>query len=708
MSEITDALTTTSDSPLNEPDDPIVRQLYDRWNRAQQHSKDWRTAAKSYYDMYAGDQWDADDRDKLREQDKVPVTFNRIAVIVDAVAGTEVNNRQEVRYIGRDVGDAKVNELLSGAGDWVRDECDAEDEESDSFQDLIICGMGWVDTRIAYDEDPDGKILVERVDPLEMYWDPGAKKKNLADRLWNTRIKKFAQGEAMARWPKLADEDVLQSFSQRAPWHAYDDDAGELSTHTYPQDAYDQGRDRNKNKYDDNTIYVAQYQYCEWEDVVQATVDGQPMKEIEEATFSEMEAEAERHGGLQNIGVESVRQKRRVWMQVFVAGDIILEDPQPIAMGDEEQGGTPLQGPSMHVMTGKRDRNNNVWHGLVKNISDPQRWANKFLSQILHIINTNAKGGLIVEDGVTDDHSKLESDWAASDSIVWVSDDAVRDGKLMPKPPPQIPPEMSSLLEFSVSSIRDTGGVNLEILGLADRNQPGVLEYSRKQSGITILSVFFDALRRYRKQQGRVMLHFITNFISDGRLIRVNNAMTGIEEYQQLWRDKEGIKYDTIVDEAATAPNQREKVFGVMMQILPSILQAGMPIPPEILDYLPLPSGLVAKWKEMVSQKDQPPSPEQQQQTQMMVEQIMAQIAKTKSETARNIADVDLKEANAAKAETEAGRSAAQEADLITQTAMRPLQSQQQGEQAQQGLDQGQQKLFQGQQQIDQTRNPLQ
>ena len=693
MPDVMDALTSTSDAPFDEPDDPIVKQLYERWSRAQMHSRDWRTEAKSFYDLYAGDQWDLDDQDRLREQDKVPVTFNRIAVIIDAVAGTEVNNRQEVRYIGRNIGDATTNELMTGAGDWVRDECNAEDEESDAFQDLLISGIGWTDTRIAYDEDPDGKILIERVDPIEMYWDPSAKKKNIVDRLWNIRIKKFSQDEAKARWSKLEEEDVISSFSQRAPWHAFDGDQGDLKEHTYPQEAYEVGRDRNTNAYSDSTVYVAQYQYCVWEEVVRYMMPPSPenpqpeMQEMTAEEFDQIQEQSQAQGGLQALGIESVRQKRRVWKQCFVAGDIMLEEPAPIAMGDEEQGGTPLQGPSMRCMTGKRDRNNNVWHGLVKNIADPQKWANKFLSQLLHIINTNAKGGLIVEDGVTDDHTKLETDWSASDSIVWVSDDAVRDGKLMPKPPPAIPQEISALLEFSVSSIRDTGGVNLEMLGLADRNQPGVLEYSRKQSGITILSIFFDALRRYRKDQGRVLLHHILNFITDGRLIKINDAQ-GKEQFVQLMGDPNTVKYDTIVDEAATAPNQREKSFGVMMQILPSILQAGLPVPPDILDYLPLPSGLVQKWKALVAQGEQGPSPEQQQQQQqqmrMMIEQVMAEIAKTKSETAENIASVDLKEAQAAKAEAEAGRSTAQEADQITATAMRPMEL----GQAQQNLDQ--------------------
>ena len=681
--DIVDALTSTSDDPLHEPDDPIVKQLYTRWRMAHDHSQDWRTEARHFYDLYAGDQWDADDRDNLKEKGKIPITFNRIAVIIDAVTGTEVNNRQEVRYIGRNIGDVQVNEVLSGAADWVRDECDAEDEESDAFQDLVICGMGWAETRVAYDVDPDGMVLIERTDPLEMFWDPGAKKKNLSDALWVMRIRKYSRAEAESRWPILTTAEGAANFSLTAPWHAYDDDAGDLKDHVYPQDAYEGGGSR-ANRSDDSRVYVAHYQWCEWEDFVRyrepqpqmpPQMPQQPEPQVQEMSLNEFEAieqQAEAQGGLGALSIDFVKQRRRVWKQIFVAGDIVLDGSVPIAQGAPELGGGPLRGPSIRAMTGKRDRNNNTWAGLVKNIADPQKWSNKFLSQLLHIINTNAKGGMIAEDGVVDDHSELEESWARSEGITWVTDGAVAEGKMMPKPPPAVPPQLSQLLEFSISSIRDTGGVNLEILGLADRNQPGVLEYSRKQSGITILAIFFDALRRYRKEQGRVLLHFITNFISDNRLIRITDAKDGLEKYVPLTRQPETTQYDTIVDEAPTSPNQREKVFGVMMQILPSILQAGLPIPPDILDYLPIPSGLAAKWKMMITQGGEP-SQEQQQQMQLMIQAAVADVMKTKSETARNLADVDLKEANAAKAEAEAGRSGAMEADALQRTALRPV-----------------------------------
>src|SRR6185437_12327830 len=176
-------------------------------------------------------------------------------------------------------------------------------------------------------------------------------------------------------------------------------------------------------------------------------------------------------------------------------------------------------------------------------------------------------------------------------------------------PMAQLPPGMQQLMTFAVSSIRDVSGVNLELLGMAEKDQPGIIETHRKQAGMTILAGFFDSLRRYRKQQGKLMLWYITNFLSDGRLIRIGGQDQA--KYIPLIRQPDFVKYDVVVDEAPSSPNLKEQIWGTLVQMMPFLSK--MPVPPQLylklLEYSPLPDTVVGEIRQIVAAQKPPPNP---------------------------------------------------------------------------------------------------
>lgn len=622
-----------------EDEGDLVAIIKTRRDKAHRVRADWIDASRECYDFVAGQQWSPEDRQTLKEQLRPAVVFNRVGPVIDVVSGLEVSNRQETRYIPRQLGAAAVNELYTGAGQWVRDECNAEDEESESFLDMAICGEGWTETRLDYEYDPDGAILIERVDPIELLPDPSSRRKNYIDADYLVREKLVDPAWLKATWPDKEDEiEALQELT--------DEEREELPGHTVrvAGDQYQSPWGFTPSP-DKKQLKLVEYQEKKRESYYRvADPTTGKVAELSVQEFRKVSAMMDKAG----MTLQAVKQVRCKFYRGFLVGDILLEYklcPDPTSF-------------TYKAMTAKRDRNLNQWFGIVRGMIDPQRWANKWLSQSMHILNSNAKGGVMYEETAVDKPSEFEKSWSDPRSATKVRDGAIAQNRIQPKVPPPFPQGFSDLMQFAIQSIRDVSGVSVELLGMTDRDQPAALELTRKQSGITILATLFDALRKYRKEQGKMMLYLIMTYISDGRLIRINGKE--MQQYVPLTKVPDIERYDIIVDDAPSSPNQKERVWAILQQLLPMMAQMGIQPPQAVVDYLPLPQSLIDKVKQ--------PNPEQAQKAKQQEELTMRDRA----------ADIGLKEAQAIKAKSDAQVSAAK-----VQSEMAKTEAQRQTELAQ-------------------------
>lgn len=585
--------------PLPNKED-FAKTANERYQKSREFWRNWRSGAIDDYAFVAGSQWSSEDEAHLAAEQRPSVTFNYSEKMIDAVVGAEVSNRQAVHYAPRGMEDAQLADLWNAAAKWAREECNAEDEESDAFRDALVCGLGWTWTRISYEEDLDGKVLIERVDPLEMYPDPAASKPGLMDRRWQDRRWWVDEREVRRQWPdaifSVEDDDANTGVVTRG--HRYTDDNG--------VDEIDRHKDQ---------VQLRLHETYQMEDVYRVA-GPKGLEELSAEDFAKIKDQYPKG--------TFAKQRKRVYYRAFFAGETLLELKK-----------SPCQeGFCFQAITAKRDRNRNTWYGLTRVMKDPQRWANKWLSQILHIVNSNAKGGLMAEIGAFVDPSKAQEEWGKPDSLTLLNEGGIE--KIKEKGQAQYPNGLDKLMSFALNSLPMVTGINLEALGLAARDQAGIVENSRKQAAYGMLSPIFDGQRRYRKEQGRVLLYYIHTYISDGRMVRIGGPES--PQFLPLTKQPEAPSYDIVVDQSPNAPDTKQQTWEALVEIIPSLLKAGIPLPPDILEYTPLPSALTAKWKEFIGQQQQ-----RDQQSQQEIEQLQQQLQAAKQNQDVKMQELEFK-----------------------------------------------------------------
>lgn len=565
-----------------------------------ERQSNWSKEAKEDFAFVANRQWDEETKKTLEEQGRPASTFNLVGAMIRAVAGYEVSNRQETRYIPRQIGESGVSELVTAAAKYMRDNTDAEDEESAAFQDAATCGIGWTETFVDFDESEDGEYRKRRVSPFEMVYDPNATQSNLADGRWRARLRKMTclDAEGFAKGRGLTPDVDYERADLDAAWV---DEAEDATITVNPATRYQDGDDDDDYS-DDREVRIVEIEWWEFEYYVQF-VDPMTMQPAK-LPVDQFQARSQL---MEQMGAPPITQKRdgrrKVYKRAFLGGTkLIGEVITP-----------PVQEFKFEPITGERDEENGEFYGVVRPMKDPQRWTNKLFSQTMHILNTNANGGIIVEDGVFENERKAAKDWARPNSMVKVVPGALSSAngpKIQPKPVTQVNPALFQLMDFALTMGPRVSGIPLEFTGTREASQAGVLEYQRRQSAVNSLACLFDSLRLYRKREGRLTLRLMQEYLSDGRLVRI--AGEEFKGYLPLNRDATLGEYEIVVDDAPTSPNQKEKTWATMQQMMPMLAKAfeGNPgLAAEALKCSPLPAAFVEK---MAQALQKGPDPEAQ------------------------------------------------------------------------------------------------
>ena len=291
--------------------------------------------------------------------------------------------------------------------------------------------------------------------------------------------------------------------------------------------------------------------------------------------------------------------------------------------------------------------------GMVRNLLSPQEQLNKIASQELHIVNTTANSGWVVESGsLTNMQAEdLEEHGAETGLVLEYNRGSSPPAKIQPN---QIPTGLDRISQKAAANIKAISGINDSMLGTDGAEVSGIAIQAKQNRGVIMIQVPLDNLRKTRQYLAEKVLNLIQVFYSEERVIRITNTDDPMEPREEIIINEstpEGTiindltigEYDVVIGTMPARDSFDEVQFAEAL----ALRQAGVAVPDDaIVQYSHL-----AQKAELASRLRQDPSEEQMQlmqmQQQLAMQEAQLQVAKLEAEVMKISADAQLSQAKA-------------------------------------------------------------
>ena len=300
--------------------------------------------------------------------------------------------------------------------------------------------------------------------------------------------------------------------------------------------------------------------------------------------------------------------------------------------------------------------------GMVRNLLSPQEQYNKVASQELHIVNTTANSGWIVQKGslgagMTVD--ELEKKGAKTGLIIEYNPGFEAPEKIQPN---QIPTGLDRIGLKSAQNIKEISGVSDALLGMDGAEVSGIAIQAKQARGQIQLQVPLDNLARTRQFLARNILKLIQTYYTEERIIQVTRDDLPGKPREQMIVNERDIsgriindltlgEYDIVITSMPARDVFNDSQFAEALELR----AAGVAIPDDIIiDYsnLSRKAELATRLREMMGLEQ---SPEQEQ-----LNLLMSQIEMKRAEL-----ELNKLEAEVEKLRVEAGKTEAETIQLV-------------------------------------------
>ena len=628
----------------SEKEHEIASSQWDRYVRARDNGHlDYIELAKKCDAFYRGDQWAMEDIATLDSEGRPALTINTILPTVNTVLGEQSSRRADVKFKPRKGGDEDVANTLTKVFMQVADNNKLDWVEQQVFSDgLILDGRGYFDVRVDFSDSVEGEIRITAKDPLDILIDPDAKEYD--PKSWNEVFE--------TKWMTLDDieemygkekAEALRFIAENGNSFGRDSVEyeetryGDIDTREDFLGAQIPGEDEYRNV---KALRVIERQHrklsrCEYY-VDPLTGD---QRVVPEAWG---DRKAKKFAKDHNLSIISKMMKKVRW--TVTCDQVVLHDDW-----------SPYDDFTVvpyfaYFRRGKP-------FGMVRNLLSPQEQLNKIASQELHIVNTTANSGWLVESGslVGMNSDDLEEHGAETGLVLEYARGTTPPVKIQPN---QIPTGLDRISQKAGANIKAISGINDSMLGTDSAEVSGIAIQAKQNRGTIMIQVPLDNLGKTRQYLAEKTLNLIQRFYTEERLIQITNEEDPMKPREpmivnqmtpegRIVNDLTLGEYDVVISTAPARDSFDEMQFAEAI----SLRSAGVAIPDDaIIEYSHLAKKAeLAKRIRMITGVEQ--SPEQMemnamqqqlamQELQLGIEKIGAEIQKLQSEAAVNMAEV--------------------------------------------------------------------
>ena len=623
----------------------VARSQWDRYVRARDNGhKEYVELAKQCDAYYRGDQWSRDDVSALEAEGRPALTINTVLPTVNTVLGEQASRRADIQFKPRRGGEAEVANTLTKLYMQISDNNKMDWIEQQVFSDgLIMDGRGYFDVRMDFSDHVEGEIRITSKDPLDVLPDPDAK--DYDPKTWNEVFE--------TRWMTLDEIEELYGKAKSKDLQFIAENGNSFGRDSIE---YEENRFGDTQSSDDYTGH-GPASNNEYRNIKALRVIERQHKRIARVDFyvdpntgdqrqvPEPWSPAKSKKFAKKYGLNIISKVIRKVRWTVTCDRIVLHDDwSPY----KEFTIVPF---FAYFRRGKP-------FGMVRNLLSPQEQLNKIASQELHIVNTTANSGWMVESGslvgMTSDD--LEEHGAETGLVLEYQRGTTPPTKIQPN---QIPTGLDRIAQKAAGNIKAISGINDSMLGTDGAEVSGIAIQAKQNRGVIMIQVPLDNLKRTRQILAEKILNLIQSFYTEQRIIQVTNEDDPLKPREpmvinehtpegRIVNDLTIGEYDVIV---STAP-ARDSFDEIQFAEAINLRNVGVAIPDDaIVEYSHLSKkGELAKRIRVLTGQE-PPTPEQAEmqaqhhqwemdQIQLEIAKLEAEVKKLQSEAAVNVAKI--------------------------------------------------------------------